>query len=353
MSIEQLSLWEDPRDYREHVKYINGTFKAKEELIEQLKSEGKDNIYHVLSFGGGTQSSHLLEAHLRGETSTKYDFIVFADTGAEPEFIHEQVRWWQNRQKEYGDHTPFIITHHNTMEGGLEEMLFRYLQTDYQRFQMPLFCNQIDEETGEEKPGGILRRQCTVDFKIVPVKQSVRKLVMQEHGLKPNQRMPKDVAFIIDIGFSYDEIKRINTYQSPQYKYMYLSYPLVEKGLSTEDSIRFLEENQFPMKRSRCYLCPFNCDNKDIGMDWGEIIRDEGLSFLKACYFDEELRRVQAGGDKNLHSIPYFHYKRIPLKDAYPEDFKRLTALYQDKLNAWVIQWTNNIQKKYPASKVS
>jgi hypothetical protein len=353
MSVEQLSLWEDPKNYKEHVKYKKGIFKSKEELIQQLKGEGKKRIYHVLSFGGGTQSSHLLESHLRDELPYKYDFIVFADTGAEPDFIHDQVKWWQNRQKEYGDKTPFIITHHKSMEGGLEEMLYRYIQTDYQRFQMPLYCNQIDEVTGDEKPAGLLPRQCTTDFKIVPVKQSVRKLVMEELGLSPNQRMPKDVAYIIDIGFSFDEIKRINTYQSPQYKYMYLSYPLVEKGLSTKDSIKFLEENEFPMKRSRCYLCPFNCDNKGIGMDWGEIIRDEGLSFLKACYFDEELRRVQAEGNKNLRSVPYFHYKRIPLKDAYPDDFKRLTALYQDKLNTWKIEWRDYIQKKYAVSKAS
>lgn len=73
-------------DYTQHKKYINGVFKTKQEIIELLKLEGKDDIYFVLSFGGGTQSAHLLEEHLRG--NIHYDFIVFSDTGAEPEFIH-------------------------------------------------------------------------------------------------------------------------------------------------------------------------------------------------------------------------------------------------------------------------
>src|SRR5690606_5081197 len=160
----------------------------------------------------------------------------------EPQFIHDQVEWWRKRQKEYGNTTLFITTTHSSMERGLEEMLMRYIMTDYQRFQMPVYCATVDESTGEIKPAGMMPRQCTVDFKIVPVKQAARRLVMEKLGLKPTQRMPDDIAFIIDIGFSYDEIRRINLYQSPQYKYMYLAYPLVEENLTTEESIKFFEE---------------------------------------------------------------------------------------------------------------
>jgi hypothetical protein len=341
----QLQLFEDPRDFREHKKYRNGLFKSKSDIKQELHKQGNERIYHVLSFGGGTQSAHLLEQHLRGEIH--YDFIVFSDTGAEPQFIHEQVTWWKNRQIECGNDTPFLITHHNSMEGGLEEMLMRYILTDYQRFQMPVYCNRIDPETGKEVQAGIMPRQCTVDFKIVPVKQTVRREVMKRLGLKETQRMPQDIAFIIDIGFSYDEINRINLYQSPQFKYMYLAYPLVEEGITTEESIEFLNLNRFPTKRSRCYFCPFNCDNRDIGMDWLEIINDEPLSFLKACYFDQELRAIQKTGTKNMKSIPYFHYKRIPLKDVYPEQYNHLSLIHKKELIDWVDNWQSNIKNKY------
>lgn len=345
----QLTLFEDSRDFREHKKYRKGIFKAKNEIIRVLYAEGKERIYHVLSFGGGTQSSHLLEQHFRGEIH--YDFIVFSDTGAEPQFIHEQVVWWQKRQMEYGNQTPFIITHHNSMEGGLEEMLMRYLHTDYQRFQMPVYCNKIDPDTGQEVHAGIMPRQCTVDFKIVPVKQTVRRAVMKEIGMDPKQRIPADIAFIIDIGFSFDEINRINIYQSPQFKYMYLAFPLVEEGLTTEDSIKFLADNGFPVKRSRCYFCPFNCDNRDIGMDWDEIIREEPLSFLKACYFDNALRTVQHTGEKHMRSIPYFHYKRLPMTEVYAGEYEKLARVHQNEITRWIEEWENRIRFKYPEHK--
>jgi hypothetical protein len=347
--LEQLVLFDETRDFREHKKYRKRVFKSKKEIEKELINQGKERIYHVLSFGGGTQSTHLLEKHFRGELH--YDYIIFSDTGAEPQFIHDQVKWWKDRQRKYQNATPFLTTHHSSMEKGLEEMLMRYIHTDYQRFQMPIYCNTIDEATGEIKQAGMMPRQCTVDFKIVPVKQTARGLVMKEYGLKYSQKMPDEVAFIIDIGFSYDEIKRINLYQSPQFKYMYLSYPLVEENMTTADSIRFLDDNGFPTRRSRCYLCPFNCSSdRDIGMDWDEIIETEPMSFLKACYFDEALREVQRTGSKIMRSIPYLHYSRTPLVHFYREEYWRIYASYEEEFKGWLLEWEQFIDLKYKAS---
>lgn len=345
----QLELFQD-NDYSQTKKYINGVFKTKEEIMEIAENEGKTKIYRVLSFGGGTQSSHLLESHFLGEID--YDFIVFSNTGAEPQFIHEQVTWWQKRQKECGNKTPFIITTHNSMKRGLEEMLMRYMFTDYQRFQMPLYFNKITED-GEIIKGGLMPRQCTGDFKIIPVQSVIRNLIKAELGLRNKQPMPKNVAIIMDLGFSFDELSRVGGYVSHQSKYIYLAYPLIEMGLTTEESIRFLEENNFPSKRSRCYFCPFNCDKQDIGMDWGEIIRDEPLSFLKACFFDTELRRVQATGRKNMRSIPYFHYSRIPLSEVYEKDYLQISKRYDKELAEWLSEWTNFIEQKYKSVESS
>lgn len=340
----QLELLQD-HDYRQTKKYMDGKFKTKREIVEQLRSEGKDDIYHVLSFGGGTQSSHLLEDHLQG--NIHYDFIVFSDTGAEPAFIHNQVAWWQERQKEYGNTTPFIITGHNSMDGGLEEMLWRYIETDYQRFQMPLYFSKLNDR-GQEIPAGMTPRQCTIDFKIIPVKQAVRKRIMQKYGLSAGQRFPPNVGIVQDIGFSFDELNRVSTWQSPQYKYIYMAYPLVEQGLTTKDSIDFLTEHDFPDKRSRCYLCPFNCSaDRAIGMDWEEIIQSEPLSFLKACYFDTRLRATIREGKKRLESIPYFHFSRRPLVEVYSAEFEEVKSRHGDQLEDWTTEWQERLEQKY------
>lgn len=343
-SMEQLALFEQKNDYREHKKYRNGLLKTKQEIREHAALAGKTRFYEVLSFGGGTQSSHLLEEHFQGRIH--YDYIVFSDTGAEPDFIHEQVAWWQRRQKELGNTTPFIITTHNSMKRGLEEMLMRYIFTDYQRFQMPLYFNKVDEN-GEIKPAGMMPRQCTGDFKIVPVQQAVRNRIKEELGLRKAQPMPRDIGIIMDIGFSFDEINRVGGFVSHQSNYIYLAYPLIEEGLTTDDSIRFLEENNFPSKRSRCYFCPFNCDGKGIGMDWDEIIQDEPVSFLKAVFFDEQLRSVQAAGGKNMLNIPYFHYSRRPLKEVYAGAYEEISNTYRKELNAWILEWSSFLKKKY------
>lgn len=343
----QLSLLTD-NDYTQHKKYVQGILKSKTEIIEVAKAEGRTQIYRVLSFGGGTQSSHLLEAHFRGEI--EYDYIVFSDTGAEPQFIHDQVAWWQRRQIEVGNTTPFIITHHNSMHRGLEEMLMRYIFTDYQRFQMPLYFNKVDAETGEITKGGLMPRQCTGDFKIIPAQQAIRNRIKQELGLRTRQPMPKDIAIIMDIGFSYDEINRVGGYVSHQSKYIYLAYPLIEQGQTTQDSIDFLIDNQFPCRRSRCYFCPFNCSGdraRDIGMDWQEIIDHEPVSFLKACFFDAELRAIQATGRKNMQSIPYFHFSRRPLTEVYKEEYEALRAEFKGDIEVWFLEWRGFLKKKY------
>lgn len=330
--------------YREHKKYQNGLLKSKQEIRAIAEAEGKKRFYEVLSFGGGTQSAHLLEEHFQGRIH--YDYIVFSDTGAEPDFIHDQVAWWQRRQKQLGNTTPFIVTTHNSMKRGLEEMLMRYIFTDYQRFQMPLFFNKVDEN-GEIKPAGMMPRQCTGDFKIVPVQQAVRNHIKAELGILRAQPMPKDIAIVMDIGFSFDEINRVGGHVSHQSKYIYLAYPLVEEGLTTNDSIHFLEENNFPSKRSRCYFCPFNCDGKGNGMDWDEIITDEPVSFLKAVFFDEQLRSVQATGAKNMLNIPYFHYSRRPLKDVYPDAYERISRTHRTEIDAWTNEWADFMVEKY------
>lgn len=349
MTFKQLELFAD-NDYRQTKKYQNGTFKTREEIMEIAKKAGKDKIYRVLSFGGGTQSSHMLESHFRGEKGYEYDYIIMSDTGAEPDFIHQQVEWWKNRQKFYGNNTPFIITQHKSMEGGLEEMLMRYIFRDYQRFQLPLYFNKLTED-GEIVKGGLMPRQCTGDFKIVPVQQKARQLIKEELGLKPKQLIPGNIGIIMDIGFSFDEINRVGGYVSHQSSYIYLSYPLIEKGLSTKDSIQFLVDNNYPSKRSRCYFCPFNCSGdkgRDIGMEWEEIIRDEPQSFLKACYFDDQLRKVQATGRKNMRSIPYFHFSRLPLQEVYQKEYEELVTVYSKDMDLWISQWNLFMEQKYP-----
>lgn len=347
--MKQLTIFDQFNDFRELKKYSKGLVKSKEDIMNLAEAEGKTKIYKVLSFGGGTKSSHLLEEHFKGNID--YDFIVFADTGAEPQFIHDQVAWWKKRQKKVGNTTPFIVTTHNSMKRGLEEMLMRYIFTDYQRFQMPLYFSKTTEE-GEIKPAGMMRKQCTADFKIIPVQQAVRNRIKEELNLRKSQPMPKHIGIIMDLGFSYDEINRVHGHVSHQSKYIYLAYPLIEEGYTTLDSIQYLKKHKFPTNRSRCYFFPYNDKKKDIGIDLEQTFRDEPLSFLKACYFDEQLRSVQSLGIKNMNSIPFFHHSRKPLTEVYAAKYMELHEKHQLELERWKNEWSNFLSNKYGSHRM-
>lgn len=337
----------DIKSYENHKKYTEGKYVPKDKLIKMIiEKEKRTKFYYALSFGAGTQSTHLFYKHLKGEIY--YDFIIWADTGAEPKFIHDQVQFWINKQKEYNNTTPFIIVKHNKMDGGLEEMLYRYFDIDlgYERFQLPIHCCKCID--GELIKIGMMKRQCTGDFKILPVQRKFRELIMKKHNIESNRNFPKDIALIMDIGFSSDEISRVSDYRSLNYKYIYLSYPLIDMDISTQESIDFLKDNNYPDKRSRCYFCPFNtCFNNSKGMDWQEIIDNEPLSFLKACYLDEKLREVQATGKKRMTSIPFFSSLRIPLKEIYDEEYNKLLPIYANDLLKWIDDWEQDIKEKY------
>lgn len=295
---------------------------SKQALIDRLVSEGK-KIFRVLSFGGGTQSAWLLDQHIKGHID--YDLIVFADTGAEPAFIHQQVAWWRKRTYERG--TPFRIVTHNQMRRGLEEMLFRYIFTDYDRFQMVAHC----------EGAGMLPRQCTVDFKITPVLREARRAVMGERKV-----FPDDWVLVVDIGFAVDEQRRAKRNQSMQYKYAWLTYPMIDAGITVEESLRYLRERGYPDQRSRCYFCPFQSDTK-LGMSWQEIIKREPFSFLKACWLDEKIREAVRSGNKRLRNLPYFHHSRQPLIDRYRDDYSRISAEYETELLVWIDEMKNLI----------
>ncbi|MNC71375.1 hypothetical protein D3C75_1222900 [compost metagenome] len=82
-------------------------------------------------------------------------------------------------------------------------------------------------------------------------------------------------------------------------------------------------------------------------MDWDEIIDSEPLSFLKACYFDRELREVQRTGSKIMRSIPYLHYSRRPLAEVYASEHERISADYGAELAEWVGSWEAEIWEKW------
>ena len=97
--------------------------------------------------------------------------------------------------------------------------------------------------------GGMIRRQCTMDYKIVPVMKSIRKL----HKLEPRKRMKPTEVWI---GISIDEASRMKDSRFYNVKY---KYPLIDKYYSRHDCIKYFESNNYPVPgKSSCVFCPYH-----------------------------------------------------------------------------------------------
>jgi hypothetical protein len=118
--------------------------------------------HHVLNLGAGVQSTTLYLMYLRGEILPAIECAVFADTGEEPESIYSHLEWLKSLKG------PPIIT---VGIGKLGEDLQHGRNSTGQRFaSIPAFT-----AAREGHKGGIVRRQCTREYKIDPIEQYTRR----------------------------------------------------------------------------------------------------------------------------------------------------------------------------------
>lgn len=134
---------------------------------------------------------------------------------------------------------------------------------------MPLFS--IGADGKREK----LKRQCTRNYKIVPIRRMVAKL---------NGGSRRPVRQVI--GISYDEWQRMRT---SDVRYITNVYPLVDRRMTRADCVAWLGRRGYPIPRkSSCIACPLR-----NAAEWREI-RADPRSWAAAVAFDEGIRRVKS-----------------------------------------------------------
>ena len=247
--------------------------------------QDRRSVLNVLSLGAGVQSTTMALMAAHGEIEPMPDCAIFADTGAEPQHVYDQLDLVEAN-------VPFPV--YRVMEGdGLEKAPIRAINGA--RFAGPPFYCESD------KGGGMLRRQCTREFKITPIQQKVRELL----GLEKGQRGPKEVAVSQWIGISMDEIIRMKPNPT---KWILNRWPLVEMQMYRYDCLRWMDEHGFEEpKKSACYFCPYT-DNSS----WQNMMDHDPESFEKAVEMDELIRQGVKGTTEKL----YLHRSMKPLKDC-------------------------------------
>jgi len=257
------------------------------------------NKLRVLSLGAGVQSSTLALMIEKG-LIPKVDCGIFADTMGEPKLVYSHLEWLEKQLS-------FPI--HKVKKGDLRQDMIDAIDGKYKFLTVPLYT--INSKTGKK---GLLRRQCTNDYKIQPIVQQIRKLL----GLKKRQKVKKDMAVEMLMGISYDEIYRIKNNRLP---YITNTYPLADMKMRRLDCLNWMKNNGYPKPpRSACTFCPYHSNeewreikkNKD---EWNEVV---------------ELDKIIRFGTKRKEDQVFLHKSCTPIEQVDLSDPK------DDQLNLFI-----------------
>ncbi len=256
----------------------------------------------ILSLGAGVQSTTVLLMSCHGDLPN-LDAAVFADTGWEPQSVYDHLRWLTAEAGKYG------IPVYTVSNGNIKEDALRY-QMNYAGKES---CRQLQKGITKENKSrwgsmpyfilgpnaekGMIRRQCTREYKITPIRRKVRELA----GYAPRQRIP---IYTVEqwIGISADEAKR----QRGSGESWWVSrHPLLEKNITRLMCYEWLESHGYRVPtRSACIGCPYRSD-----AEWRWLRDNEPGSWADAIMFDRAIR--DCGG---MRGAVFLHAQRIPLE---------------------------------------
>ena len=216
---------------------------------------------NLISLGAGVQSSVMALMAKHGELGPMPDGAIFSDTGAEPDDVYDWLDWLE-------DELPFPV--YRVMEKrGLTKALEEAVSDGKRVASPPLFSMGADGASP-------IKRVCTSDFKIKPVKKKCRELV----GAKPGQRI-KDHHIYLWMGISLDEVSRMRECMD---SWMTHTFPLIEKRMRRGDCLEWMKRNDYPEPpRSACVYCPYHSNHewrrlKDYDQNgWDEALRIDKL----------------------------------------------------------------------------
>lgn len=213
-----------------------------------MEINNQQRIPKILSLGGGVQSSCLLYLNIMDKIDI--DYAVFADTGAEPEYVYEHLEYLKSISK-----IPIY-----TVKAKYD------LVQDLERgkLQMPAF---VESKSGKS---AMLSKHCTTDYKIRPC----HKFIRNREGYK------RGYIYHIMIGISTDEQRRVHITKPP---YMNI-YPLIfDIPMSRNDCVLYAKENGFNIpQKSGCICCPYTSKKnaKEIKLSENDLILNSKIETL-------------------------------------------------------------------------
>ncbi len=278
-----------------------------------------------LSLGAGVQSSTLALMIAAGEVEA-IDCAIFSDTQWESKATYAYLDWLCEPGR-----LPFPV--HRVTAGSLRQHVIDGAKSNSRDGDLdvyrgiPAYARRGEEgmrralalhnERAEawEKDGrkgvepkpprdlGMLRRQCTREYKIAPITAKVRELLGLTHG----QRVPKGTVVEQLTGISADEADRAKPAPEPWLKRL---YPLLDRRITRMGCLMWMRDHKYPdPPRSSCLGCPLHT----IG-EWKRLRAHDPEGWRDAVEVDEAIRNGLVGGVEAASL--YLHARGVPLVDA-------------------------------------
>lgn len=252
---------------------------------------------HVLSLGGGVQSTTIAMMAAHGLITPMPVKAIFADTQAEPRHVYEQLGW-------VARNVPFpleVVTAGSLTQYALSQSRHKTKLDLYANRVLPVFY----EVNGTTQIGS---RRCTQRFKIHPIRKATREYFKR--------------GVVQWIGISTDEATRM---RDADVKYVTNRWPLIELGMNRQDCINWLLDHGYPEPRkTSCVYCPYHND-----ATWLDIKRQDPWEFARAVTFEKQLQAAELQHDREPYT-PYLHRSLKPL-DQVEFKHEHQTNLFENE----------------------
>ncbi len=262
----------------------------------------------VISLGLGVQSTALYYMSSMG-ILPRCDYAIFSDLGKEKEetykYLEFLLRWEQENNG-----IPIIVCDSKN----LYLDLLNSVNSTNQRFSsIPAFTKNSDGSIG------MLRRQCTYEYKIAVVDSKIREI----QGKKPRQRLLKTEVWK---GISLDEIDRISNAKeawkvcvhpfvgfNSDYKNIWKTELLLPERMDRNTIEKWFVSMALPIPpKSSCIFCPYQSDKS-----YKDMKENHPFDFEAAIAIDEAIRN---SSKKGINNPIYLHRSCVPLKDIIFKD---------------------------------
>lgn len=270
----------------------------------------------ILNLGAGVQSTAVFIMAHEGLIDP-INHAIFADTQEEPQAVYDHLEWLKRIP------APVPLLHIATAGRLGDDLLHEtapsiphkdgapYKPGHRHRFaSIPAFTGKHHDQREERDPcnEGMIRRQCTKEYKIEVVEKVIRRVIL---GLKPKQRIPKGIIIDQIFGISLDEKGRATRIARnwEARKWSAPSFPLIEMKMTRADCLDYLKSRvPHTVSRSACVFCPFKSAKEWLAT------KANPKEWARALEIDRGLREPGKAVNARMDQAIYLHRSLIPLE---------------------------------------